>query len=102
MIRQPFVFFFVSLKLLPLPVPDGAKNLFLFAVIVVNPLKYAQFFSGTDDPVVRGMDMTLTKRKIIDNIQQIGFTHPVITEKTIHFDGTNDFRLTNIFIIQNR
>ena len=46
--------------------------------------------------------MTLAKRKIVDHIQQVRLPHPIVSKETIHFRRESDFRLKNIFIIENR
>jgi hypothetical protein len=45
--------------------------------------------------------MTFTKRQKVNGIQQVGFSHTVVANKTIDFGRKIQLRLTDIFIIDN-
>jgi hypothetical protein len=47
------------------------------------------------------MVVTLAKGQVIDSIQKIRFTHPVITEKVIHLRRKEYLSLLYIFVIEN-
>ena len=50
--------------------------------------------------IVNGIGMTFTERKIINGIQQVGFAHAVITDKTVDFCRKIQVGLTDVFIIE--
>ena len=54
-----------------------------------------------DLPVLR-MDMAFRKGEVIDSVEQIGLSHAVVAEKTVHFRRESDFCLLYVFVIENR
>ena len=78
MIRQPVIFFFVPFKRFFLSAFDTAIQFFFVSVTLVITLYDKKVFSVSDVLRIGIAGITLTKRKVIDSIQQIAFPHAVI------------------------
>ena len=78
MIRQPVIFFFVPFKRFFLSAFDTAIQFFFVSVTLVITLYDKKVFSVSDVLRIGIAGITLTKRKVIDSIQQIAFSHAVI------------------------
>ena len=78
MIRQPVIFFFVPFKRFFLSAFDTAIQFFFVPVTLVITLYDKKVFSVSDVLRIGIAGITLTKRKVIDSIQQIAFSHAVI------------------------
>ena len=102
MLRQLVIFLLVALELLALLPPNGAEDFLQSPLIVVLPLQHTHVLLVMDDLPVLRMDMAFRKREVIDGIEQIGLSHAVVAEKTIHFRRESDFCLLYVFVIENR
>ncbi|CCX79231.1 unknown [Parabacteroides johnsonii CAG:246] len=102
MLRQFVVLFLIPLELFPLPAADGTKDLLFTSLIVIVTLQHTHILSVVDQLGIGRIDMALTKREIMNGIQQIGLPHSVIPEKTIYIGRERNFCLKNVFIIEYR
>ena len=102
MLRQLVIFLLVALELLTLLPPDGAEDLLRPSLIIILPLQHAHVLLVVDDLAVLRMDMAFRKGEVIDGVEQIGLSHAVVSEETVHFRGESDFRLQYVFVIENR
>jgi len=64
---------------------------------IISPLNHAHIGIVTYDLRIDGIDMTFTKRKIIYGIEQIGFPHAIVADKTIIF-GDNSISTCSRFL----
>ena len=102
MLRQFVIFLLVALELLALLPPNGAEDFLQSPLIVVLPLQHTHVLLVMDDLPVLCMDMAFREREVIDGIEQIGLSHAVVAEKTVHFRRESDFCLLYVFVIENR
>jgi hypothetical protein len=51
---------------------------------------------------IGNVKIALTEGQIIDGIQQVGFSNPVVANETVYLSGEAQGGLPKIFIIQNR
>ena len=102
MLRQFVILLFITLELLALLPPNGAEDFLQSPLIVVLPLQHTHVLLVMDDLPVLCMDMAFREREVIDGIEQIGLSHAVVAEKTIHFRRESDFCLLYVFVIENR
>jgi hypothetical protein len=51
---------------------------------------------------IRNVKIALAEGQIIDGIQQVGLSNPIVAYETIYLSGETQGGLTKIFIIQDR
>jgi hypothetical protein len=51
---------------------------------------------------IDGIGGTLTKRKIVHGIQQIGLPHPILSDETIHLGREIQLHLFKVLVVQYR
>ena len=101
MIRQPGIRLLVTLELFALPTRDGAEDGLRTVAKEVFALQYAKRFSTPEEPLLGSVDVTLAEGEVIDGIEQVGFSHAVVTEEAIDLRRAVDVSLTEIFIVQD-
>ena len=102
MFRQLVIFLLVAFELFALLPPDGTEDFLRPSLIIVLPLQHAHILLVVDDLAVLRMDMAFRKGEVIDGVEQIGLSHAVVSEETVHFRGESHFRLQYVFVIENR
>ncbi|MPM46469.1 hypothetical protein SDC9_93170 [bioreactor metagenome] len=87
MVGEFFVLLFVSLELFFLPPAQSAIDFFLtiLSLQLVPSLKHANIGVVFDDLTIDWVGVTPAERQVVNGIQQIGFTHAVISHKTVYF-----------------
>ena len=102
MFRQLVVLFFITLELFPLPTANRTKDFFTSPFILIVSLQHAQLLSIIYNLGIRRVNMTFTKREVMNSIQQICLPHPIITKETIYAGRKRNFRPKKILIIKYR
>ena len=103
MIRQPLVLLLVAFELLFGTPFHATVNLFRRTIhILIEPLDNEKISRMQNILRVHGIAGTLTERKEIDCIQQVGLTHAILSEKAVELRRESKIYLFQILVIEYR
>ncbi|MPM70582.1 hypothetical protein SDC9_117537 [bioreactor metagenome] len=99
MIRQAFILFFIAFELLLLFTLHSAINIFLFTVFHIVALNHKKFSLMMYVLRIDRVGVALAKGKVINRIQHIGFSHPVVADEAVDLFRKIQSSFPDIFVI---
>jgi hypothetical protein len=79
---------------------EAAKNFFGLVIYVVPALNNGYIGAVPDILRVEQVSMAFAERQVINRIEQVGFTHAIVSQKAINLGRQTQIGLLNVFIIQ--
>jgi hypothetical protein len=88
MISQAIIFFLIQLKLFFLvQALDATDPIGLSAILKIGTMNREEFLAMPHILGIDRVEIAFTKREIMYRIQQVCFSHPIISDEAIYFLG---------------
>ena len=102
MLCQLLVLLFVSFERFLLPFFESAMDILLLFVDLKRALNHKEIFTVFDVLRIYGIEIALAKTEVVYRIQDIGFTHSVVSDQAIDAFREIEHNLCMVFKIYDR
>src|SRR5512139_3259423 len=100
MVCQPVIFLFISFKNLALVAMNSTINLIGPVLCLKSALDHCKLLLMPDVLGIDGIKITFAQAQVMNGIEYIGFSDPVIPDKTIYAGGKRNLCIFEVLKIQ--